>query len=173
MDTILKTYNLTRYFKNFTAVDNLNMTIEKGDIYGFLGENGAGKTTTIRMIMQLVKPSSGEIELFSQKSANRRYLLQKIGSIIEYPGFYPNLTAGENLEIHRRMMGIQGKNCIDEALKLVDIRDVKNKKVKKFSLGMKQRLGIARALLHHQEPSFITLNFSYLTSPPTALTQLA
>lgn len=170
MDTILKTYNLTRYFKNFTAVDNLNMTIEKGDIYGFLGENGAGKTTTIRMIMQLVKPSSGEIELFSQKSANRRYLLQKIGSIIEYPGFYPNLTAGENLEIHRRMMGIQGKNCIDEALKLVDIRDVKNKKVKEFSLGMKQRLGIARALLHH--PEFLILDEPTNGLDPTGIKEI-
>ncbi|OAA87541.1 ABC transporter ATP-binding protein [Clostridium coskatii] len=155
MDDILKTYNLTKEFKHFCAVKNLNIHIKKGDIYGFLGQNGAGKTTTIRMIMGLIKPTSGEIELFSEKTSNRK-VLERIGSMIEYPGFYPNLTACENLEIHRRMMGVQGKNCIDETLKVVGISDVKNKKVKEFSLGMKQRLGIARALLHH--PEFLILD---------------
>lgn len=157
MENILKTYNLTKEFKNFSAVKNLNMTIQKGDIYGFLGENGAGKTTTIRMIMGLIKTTSGEIELFSEKASSKnRRLLQRIGSMIEYPGFYPNLTAKENLEIHRRMMGIQEKDCIVDSLKIVGIEDVKDKKVKEFSLGMKQRLGIARALLHH--PEFLILD---------------
>lgn len=157
MDNILKTYNLSKKFKNFYAVDNLNMTIEKGDIYGFLGENGAGKTTTIRMIMGLIKSTSGEIELFSQKvSSKNKNLLQRIGSIIEYPGFYPNLTASENLEIHRRMMGVQEKDSIKNSLKVVGIGNVENKKVKEFSLGMKQRLGIARSLLHH--PEFLILD---------------
>jgi bacitracin transport system ATP-binding protein len=157
MDDILKTYNLTKEFKNFCAVKNLNIHIKEGDIYGFLGQNGAGKTTTIRMVMGLIKPTSGEIELFSEKASNKnRKVLERIGSMIEYPGFYPNLTAGENLEIHRRMMGVQGKDCIGESLKLVGISDVKNKKVKEFSLGMKQRLGIARALLHH--PEFLILD---------------
>lgn len=157
MEYILKTYNLTKEFKNFSAVKSLNMSIEKGEIYGFLGQNGAGKTTTIRMIMGLVKATSGEIELFSQKASNKsRNLLQKIGSMIEYPGFYPNLTAKENLEIHRRMMGIQDKGCIVDSLKIVSIEDVKDKKVKEFSLGMKQRLGIARAILHH--PEFLILD---------------
>lgn len=157
MDDILTTYNLTKEFKHFCAVKNLNIHIKKGDIYGFLGQNGAGKTTTIRMIMGLIKPTSGEIELFSEKASNKnREVLERIGSIIEYPGFYPNLTAGENLEIHRRMMGVQGKDCIDETLKAVGISDVRNKKVKEFSLGMKQRLGIARALLHH--PEFLILD---------------
>lgn len=157
MEHILRTYNLTKEFKNFTAVKNLNMNIKRGEIYGFLGQNGAGKTTTIRMIMGLVKSTSGEIELFSQKvSKENKTLLQKIGSIIEYPGFYPNLTAAQNLEIHRRMMGIQGKDCIVDSLKTVDIEDVKDKKVKEFSLGMKQRLGIARAILHH--PEFLILD---------------
>lgn len=157
MEHILRTYNLTKEFKNFTAVKNLNINIKRGEIYGFLGQNGAGKTTTIRMIMGLVKSTSGEIELFSQKvSKENKTLLQKIGSIIEYPGFYPNLTAAQNLEIHRRMMGIQGKDCIVNSLKTVDIEDVKDKKVKEFSLGMKQRLGIARAILHH--PEFLILD---------------
>ncbi|QXE19883.1 ABC transporter ATP-binding protein [Clostridium sp. 001] len=157
MDDILTTYNLTKEFKHFCAIKNLNIHIKKGDIYGFLGQNGAGKTTTIRMVMELIKPTSGEIELFSEKTSNKnRKVLERIGSMIEYPGFYPNLTAGENLEIHRRMMGVQGKNCIDETLKVVGISDVKNKKVKEFSLGMKQRLGIARSLLHH--PEFLILD---------------
>lgn len=157
MEQILKTYNLTKEFKNFSAVKNLNMSIEKGDIYGFLGQNGAGKTTTIRMIMGLIKATSGEVELFSEKTSSKnRNLLQRIGSMIEYPGFYPNLTARENLEIHRRMMGIQEKGCIVDSLKIVGIEDVKDKKVKEFSLGMKQRLGIARALLHH--PEFLILD---------------
>lgn len=157
MDYILKTNNLTKDFKKFSAVKNLNMTIKPGEIYGFLGENGAGKTTTIRMIMGLIKVTSGDIELFSKKySKKNRNLLQRVGSMIEYPGFYPNLTAGENLEIHRRMMGIQDKNCIIDSLKRTGIGDVKDKKVKEFSLGMKQRLGIARALLHH--PEFLILD---------------
>lgn len=157
MGNILKTYNLTKIYKNCTAVKDLNMTINQGDIYGFLGENGAGKTTTIRMIMGLIKKTGGEIELFSQKYSNKnRDVLKRIGSMIEYPGFYPNLTAKENLDIHRRMMGIQDKTCIMDALKATGIEEVSNKKVKEFSLGMKQRLGISRAILHH--PEFLILD---------------
>ncbi len=157
MDYILRTHNLTKKFKNFSAVKNLNVNIKQGEIYGFLGENGAGKTTAIRMIMGLIKSTSGEVELFSEKATNRnRNLFQRIGSMIEYPGFYTNLTAGENLDIHRRMMGIQDKESIINALKITGIQDVKNKKVKEFSLGMKQRLGIARAILHH--PEFLILD---------------
>lgn len=157
MGNILRTYDLTKKYKNCTAVESLNMSINQGEIYGFLGENGAGKTTTIRMIMGLIKKSGGEIELFSQKYSNKnRELLKRIGSMIEYPGFYPNLTAKENLDIHRRMMGIQDKTCIIDALKTTGIEDVGNKKVKEFSLGMKQRLGISRAILHH--PEFLILD---------------
>lgn len=171
MDNILKTYNLSKKFKNFYAVDNLNITIEKGDIYGFLGENGAGKTTTIRMIMGLIKSTSGEIELFSQKvSSKNKNLLQRIGSIIEYPGFYPNLTASENLEIHRRMMGVQEKDSIKSSLKVVGIGNVENKKVKEFSLGMKQRLGIARSLLHH--PEFLILDEPTNGLDPTGIKEI-
>lgn len=110
MEDILKTYDLTKEFKKFCAVKNLNMNIKRGDIYGFLGENGAGKTTTIRMIMGLVKSTSGRVELFSKEySESDRKILNRIGSMIEYPGFYPNLTAYENLEIHRRMIGYPDK----------------------------------------------------------------
>ncbi len=157
MEYILRTHNLTKEFKKFSAVSNLNMNIKQGEIYGFLGENGAGKTTTIRMIMGLMKATSGEIELFSEKpSRKNRDFYKRVGSIIEYPGFYPNLTAKENLEIHRRMMGVQDKESIIDSLKITGIQDVKDKKVKEFSLGMKQRLGIARAILHH--PEFLILD---------------
>jgi bacitracin transport system ATP-binding protein len=150
MEHILKTNSLTKIYKNTVAVDKLNMTINKGEIYGFLGQNGAGKTTTIRMIMGLVKATNGEIELFGNKKNNHK-VYQRIGSIIEYPGFYPNLTAEENLEIHRRMVGMESKNCIKDSLNIVGLKDVGDKKVKNFSLGMKQRMGIARALLHNPE----------------------
>ncbi len=157
MEHILKTYNLTKTYKNINVVDNLNMTINKGEIYGFLGQNGAGKTTTLKMIMGLVNTSKGQFELFGQSHFSRD-IYGKIGAIIETPGFYPNLTAEENLEIHRRMMGIENKEYIKEALDIVglDLNDIKKKTVKKFSLGMKQRLGIARAILH--KPEFLILD---------------
>lgn len=152
METIVKTYNLTKKYKDSYAVKELNMTINKGEIYGFLGKNGAGKTTTICMLLDLIKPTNGEIELFGKNNTvNQRELFSRIGSIVEFPGFYPNLTAYENLEIHRKLMGVQSNTCIDDCLKLVGILKAKDKKVKQFSLGMKQRLGIARALLHQPE----------------------
>lgn len=157
MEYLLRTYNLTKKYKETLAVDNLSMNIKRGEIYGFLGQNGAGKTTTIRMIMGLVKPTSGSIELFGEELPSRSYeVYQRIGSIIEFPAFYLNLTARENLEIHRRLIGMQGKKCIEDCLEIVKISDTGNKKVGNFSLGMKQRLGIARALLHH--PEFLILD---------------
>lgn len=152
MDYILRTSNLTKNYRNKKAVDGVNITVKKGEIYGFLGQNGAGKTTTIRMIMGLVKPASGEVELFGQKVYAGEYRhFSRIGAVIETPGFYPNLTAEENLEIHRRLMGVANRNYTEEAIEITGISDVKNKKVKDFSLGMKQRLGLARALLNRPE----------------------
>lgn len=152
MDYILRTTNLTKYYKNKKAVDNVNINVKKGDVYGFLGQNGAGKTTTIRMIMGLIKPTKGEVYIFGQRVIPGQYShYGRIGSIVETAGFYPNLTAVENLEIHRRLMGVTNKNYIDEALDLTGMTDVRNKMVKGFSLGMKQRLGISRALLHKPE----------------------
>ncbi len=156
-DCILKTYGLSKKFKKFSALKDVNVTVNRGDIYGFLGENGAGKTTFIRTVLGLMKPSSGEINLFGKGAVSEnRELLKRIGSIIEYPGFYNNLTAKENLEIHRRMMGIQDKNSIENVLKSLGLIEVKEKKVKEFSLGMKQRLGIARAIMHN--PEFLILD---------------
>lgn len=157
MECILKTHNLTKQYKEHLAVDNVNMNIEKGDIYGFLGQNGAGKTTTMRMIMGLIKPSGGHIEMFGEKLREKnKHLLNRIGSIIEFPGSYENLTAVENLDIHRKLMGIPGKGCIEEVLEIAGIYEARNRRTKGFSLGMKQRLGIARALLHN--PEFLVLD---------------
>ncbi|WP_409068539.1 ABC transporter ATP-binding protein [Clostridium sp. FAM 1755] len=152
MENILQTYNLTRKYGTTAVVDNINMNIKKGEIYGFLGRNGAGKTTTLRMIMGLISPTKGEYELFGKKMGDRE-VFGRIGAIIETSGFYPNLTARENLDIHRRLMGIPNKEYVDEALEIVGLAnyDIKKKKVKKYSLGMKQRLGVARALLHKPE----------------------
>lgn len=152
MEYILRTHNLTKKYKDKIAVNKVNMNIKKGEIYGFLGENGAGKTTVIRMIMGLIKESSGSIELFGKEIDRKdRNYLKKIGSIIEFPGFYTNLTAYENLDIHRKLMGISDKKRISKVLKIVNLEGMENKKVKEFSLGMKQRLGIGRALLHQPE----------------------
>ena len=152
MDFILRTYNLTKQYKQQKAVDDLNINVGRGEIYGFLGQNGAGKTTTIRMIMGLVKPTSGVVELFGSPIKQGEYNhFERIGSIIETPGFYPNLTAVENLDIHRRLMGVTNKSYLDEVLELTGMTNERNKLVKKYSLGMKQRLGMARALLHHPE----------------------
>lgn len=154
---ILQTFNLTKQYGNNTAVNSVNMKIKKGDIYGFIGRNGAGKTTMIRMITGLVSPTSGEIELFSQKSEkNINAGLPRIGSIIEHPALYPDLTAYENMELRGKLLGIPGKKVIESILKTVELSDVGKKKVKNFSLGMRQRLGLALALLGN--PDFLILD---------------
>ena len=158
MKYILQTRNLTKRYGNKTVVNDLNMNLNKGDIYGFLGQNGAGKTTTLRMIMGLIQSTAGEIEVFGSKldQKDQNKIMERIGVIIEYPGFYLNLTAEENLEIHRRLMGMGNKESIEEALAIVGLLEAKDQKVKGYSLGMKQRLGIARAILHH--PEFLVLD---------------
>ena len=147
-EIVLKTYKVSKKYKNQMAVDNVNMTIRKGDIYGFIGQNGAGKTTLIRLITGLAHKTSGEIELFggsSEEELNKGR--EFIGSLIESPAFYKSMTARENLEVSRLVRNIPGKECIDEVLELVGLKDTGKKKVKDFSLGMRQRLGIANALL--------------------------
>lgn len=156
-DIILKTHNLTKKYGDKAAVDNVNMTIEKGQIYGFIGKNGAGKTTLIRMLTGLIHKTAGEIELFG--ASGERELEDarvNVGSLVETPAFYENMTARENLEVSRLVRNIAGKHCIDEVLELVDLKDTGKKKVKNFSLGMKQRLGIANAILGY--PSFLILD---------------
>lgn len=152
MEYILRTINLTKTFNRNEVVSNVNLNIKKGEIYGFLGPNGAGKTTIMKMITNLVKPTSGEVEIFGEKLTNKSYeVLKRLGTIIEYPVFYDKLTAKENLELHCEYMGYYNKTEIDNAVSLVNLKNTEGKSVKDFSLGMKQRLGIARAILTKPE----------------------
>ncbi|MBB6716484.1 ATP-binding cassette domain-containing protein [Clostridium gasigenes] len=149
-EIILKTNKITKKYGTQAAVDSINMTIKKGDIYGFIGQNGAGKTTLMRIITGLIHKTSGDIELLggtTETELNNARTM--VGSLIETPCFYGGMTARENLEVSRLVRNIAGKECIDEVLKLVGLTDVniRKKKVKNFSLGMRQRLGIANALL--------------------------
>lgn len=151
MEYIVQTENLSKSFGKEQAVSNINLKIRKGEIYGFLGPNGAGKTTTIRMLLGLMKPSSGTIKIFQKDLTKERInILAKVGSLVENPSYYPHLTAYENLEALRKILGVP-KSRIDEVLKIVRLKDAADKKVKGFSLGMKQRLGIAASLLHNPE----------------------
>ncbi|NFD77486.1 ABC transporter ATP-binding protein [Clostridium botulinum] len=154
---ILKTTNLSKKYKKDFVVNNLNISIKRGGIYGFIGENGAGKTTFIRMITGLVAPTNGEIKLFSKEKGDELGNVRKrIGALIERPAFYPYMTAYENLEAFRIEKGIPGKECIDKILKSVGLYEDRNKKLKNFSLGMKQKLALAIALLG--DPEFLILD---------------
>jgi len=154
MENILKTVDITKKFSKKVAVSAVNMNIKKGDIYGFIGRNGAGKTTLIKMLVGLSQPTSGSIELFDSKNLNKAR--RKIGTVIEAPAFIPHLSARQNMLIQWTLLGSKDKSIIDETLKLVGLDNVGNKKVKKFSLGMKQRLGIAMTLMG--EPEFLILD---------------
>lgn len=146
-DQIIVTNELTKKYKKHTSVDRLNLRIERGQIYGFLGPNGAGKTTTIRMLLGLIKPTKGSIEIFGQNLIKHRLqILQRIGSLVESPTYYGNLTGYENLEAIRRLRDIPEKR-VNEVLEIVRLTKVANRLTKEYSLGMKQRLGIAAALL--------------------------
>lgn len=151
MGYIVETSKLSKSFGKEHAVEGLDMKIRKGEIYGFLGPNGAGKTTTIRMLLGLMKPTSGSIQIFQKDlKKDRIQILQRVGSLVESPSYYPHLTAYENLEAMRKILGVP-KGRIREVLEIVRLSDVADKKVKGFSLGMKQRLGIAAALLNNPE----------------------
>ncbi len=150
-DCILEIKNLHKSFGDFKALDGLNLRVQRGEIFGFLGCNGAGKSTTIRCMLSLIKPDSGEIR-FNGAPVDRKAFLRKVGCIIEKPDFYTNLTALRNLEISGRMYGLKpGKAEMLELLELVGLSGRENQPVKTYSQGMKQRLGIAQALLHQPE----------------------
>jgi len=152
MENIIQINQLYKSFKGVEIVSNVNMNINKGEIYGFLGPNGAGKTTIMKMILNLIKPSSGKVTVLNQlvKPASYQYL-KKIGCIIEYPVFYDRLTAKDNLELHCEYNGVHDKRSVKEALEVVGLGGVGNKKIHEFSLGMKQRLGIARTIVTKPE----------------------
>ena len=155
---IIEIKDLSKSFVSFKAVDNLSLTVNQGDIYGFLGPNGAGKSTTIRMMMSLIQPSSGYINIFGMPlSQHRSSIARRIGAIVEKPDFYLYLTAAKNLEILGKLSGANvSKKSIDAILDTVGLLDRASSKVKTFSYGMKQRLGIAQALLHN--PDLIVLD---------------
>ena len=157
VNMVLQTLGLTKQYGSQFVVSDLNMNVEQGKIYGLLGRNGAGKTTTIRMVTGLLQPTRGDIVLFGERmKAPTKQCFKRIGALIECPAFYENLTAKENLKIISDLRGIQSKNSIEEALKLVSLENETRKKVRQFSLGMKQRLGIAMAMMHN--PEFIILD---------------
>lgn len=148
---IIETNKLTKKFKNRYAVENVELKIKKGEIYGFLGPNGAGKTTTIRMLLGLAKPTYGSIRIFGKDmKKDKLSVLKKVGSLVEYPSYYGHLTAYENLEAIRILLDAP-KSRIDEVLSIVRLSKEAKRPVKGFSLGMKQRLGIAAALLGDPE----------------------
>ena len=156
-DKILDINNLCKNFGDFTAVNNISLHVNKGDIYGFLGPNGAGKSTTLRMVLGLIKPSNGEILINGENiSGSKRKYLNSIGALIEKPDFYKNLSAFDNLKILYKMSRLKNINKIKDVLNEVDLWDKRNQKVGGFSQGMKQRLGIAQTLIH--DPSLIILD---------------
>ncbi len=157
MDYVVQTNGLTKTVKGKTLVSNVNLHIKKGEIYGFLGQNGAGKTTIMKMLTGLLIPSKGEILLFGKKlTETNKSGLKRVGSIIEYPIFFEHLTAMENLELHCEYLGYYDKKAITQALELVQLKGIEDKVVKDFSLGMKQRLGIVRAII--TKPELIILD---------------
>lgn len=157
VDYVIETNQLSKKYSNNLVVNSINMHVEKGTIYGLLGKNGAGKTTTMCMILNLTYPSSGEIFLFGKDPKKySKEIYSNIGSIIETPGFYENLTAYENLKIISKIRGNYNPQNINLVLEMVNLENEKSKKFKDFSLGMKQRLGIAAAIMHN--PSLLILD---------------
>lgn len=171
-EVVLKTNNLTKQYNKNVVLDNVNITIKKGDIYGLIGRNGAGKTTLMKTITTLASPTSGTFELFNTCSENDELFDNKkrVGSLIEYPAFYPNLSAYDNLKYYTIQRGIVDKNQINKVLELVNLTGTGKKKVKTFSLGMKQRLGIALAILN--SPDFVILDEPINGLDPIGISEL-
>lgn len=156
MKYILETHDLTKQYKKQKAVNKVNMHVKQGDIYGFIGRNGAGKTTFLKMIAGMASVTDGEIEIYGKKGSEIAEVRGRIGCLIEAPGLYPNMTAYENLKAKCLLMGINKKGYIESILDTVKLSDTGKKKAKNFSLGMKQRLGIALALVG--EPDILLLD---------------
>ena len=158
MEYILKTNNLKKYYRNFKALDGLKMNVPKGSIYGFIGRNGAGKTTLIRLVCGIQYPTDGELSLYGVNYTDKKISQsrRRIGSVVETPALYTDMTAAENLKQQYRVLGIPDFEQIPQLLKLVGLENTENKKARQFSLGMRQRLGIALALCG--DPDFLVLD---------------
>lgn len=151
-DYIIETENLTKQYDTQKSVDSLNIHVRKGRIYGLLGRNGAGKTTTMKMLLGLTTPTSGSVKIFGKDiRTHSKQILPRIGNLIESPGFYPNLTATENLQIFAELRGLKGSAAIKSALELVGLPYRDKKLFSQYSLGMKQRLAIALSVMHDPE----------------------
>ena len=151
-ETVIETRGLTKKYGEQSSVSNLSLHVRKGRIYGLLGRNGAGKTTTMRMLLGLTTPSSGDVEIFGKPlRGNEKSILPRIGSLIEEPGFYPNLTGTENLRIFADLRGLKSPSYIQAALEIVNLPYRDKKLFSQYSLGMKQRLAIALAIMHNPE----------------------
>lgn len=169
-EIILQTKNLSKNYKSFAALDNVNLTVYQEDIYGLIGRNGAGKTTIMKIVTGLADQSGGEFEIFSKKGEDIEREKRRIGCLIENPAFFGSLTAWQNLKYYALQKGITDDGQIDEALALVNLTDVRNKKFRKFSLGMKQRLGIAFAMLDN--PDLIILDEPINGLDPIGISEL-
>ena len=151
-DFVIETKQLTKIYGEQTAVSKVNLHVKKGRIYGLLGRNGAGKTTIMKMILGLASITSGKVDVFGKNVKGReKRVYPRIGAIIETPGFYPNLTGTENLEIFAKLRGTAAPHAVKNALEIVGLPYKDKKLFSKYSLGMKQRLGIANAILHDPE----------------------
>ncbi|MDO4317967.1 MAG: ATP-binding cassette domain-containing protein [Lachnospiraceae bacterium] len=169
-EIVLQTKGLSKKYKSFTALDHVDMTVYRQDIYGLIGRNGAGKTTIMKVVTGLTEGSGGEFEIFSKKGAAAEKEKRRIGCLIENPAFFGSLTAWQNLKYYALQKGITDEKQIDEALALVNLTEVKDKKFKKFSLGMKQRLGIAFAVLDN--PDLIILDEPINGLDPIGISEL-
>lgn len=151
-DDVIKTENLSKYYGNVKAVDDISISVGRGEIYGFLGLNGAGKTTTIRMLLGMIRPTTGESYLNGEKiHSGQHKIWNKVGYLVEIPYSYPQLTVKENLEIIRRLRLLPDPHTVDSVIEKLQLSPYKNRKAKNLSLGNAQRLGLAKALLHDPE----------------------
>lgn len=166
----LQVNNFCKNYKNFVALDHVDMTVYRGDIYGLIGRNGAGKTTIMKIVTGLAEQSSGEFSIFSKKGAAINNEKRRIGCLIENPAFFGSLTAYQNLKYYALQKGIPDSKQIEEVLALVSLAEVRNKKYRKFSLGMKQRLGIAFAMLDN--PDLIILDEPINGLDPIGISEL-
>ena len=158
MSAVIQVNHLSKQYREVKAVNDISFTVNRGDVYGFLGQNGAGKSTTIRMLLTLIKPSAGSVELFGKNLyTHRKEILREIGAVIEKPDLYKYLTAYENLSLFARMSGVPvNEKKLKDQLEQVGLTERAHSKVRTYSQGMKQRLGIAIALIH--DPQLIILD---------------
>lgn len=151
-EIVIRTEGLTKRYKDVLAVENLALTVRRGEVYAFLGRNGAGKTTTIRMMLALAKPTDGWVEILGQRMVpNAVRAFERIGSMVETAGSYGNLTVRENLEMQRNLLGLRRTHWVDEVIEMCDLGEYLDRRADTLSLGNKQRLGLGRALLHKPE----------------------